>query len=653
MNREFLDLYNQELKVLEEHAKEFADEYPGIAERLGGLVGEKMDPMVGGLLEGAAFLAARVQLKLKHEFPEFTNNLLEQLIPNYLAPTPSALLAGFAPGYSDPALRETQHIARGSYIDATYRERDRRVSCRYRLCAGVTLTPFAIANVEYFASPGPLQALGLSVGAEGLAGLRVSLTCRMAATPEDEMPDAEARKQPEFWFAGCRVKELPVHILGAENDAIALYEQLFANCIGIYFRHLDDFGDPVITPAPPDCLQQIGFDEDEALLPNDKRIFRGFDLLREYFWFPRKFLGFRLTRLAGIMPALQAKSVDILFVFDVANPRLSAAVKPSFLALHAAPAINLFEKTVDRIPVRSNQHEYHVVADRSRTLDYEPHAIVDVTAHYTGGREKEPVFPLYSSPDGASPTHGLFYTVRRLPRRRSSEERRIGRASDYTGTDMFVTLVEPALVDEDTSVAELGVRALCSNRHLTEHLPVGEGGADFRLIDNVTLRIDCLAGPTAPREPVVTQLRGRGETAFTGVIAWRLINMLSLNQFGLVQRGAGRNAQALTEILSLFADLADSATERKLRGIRGVDSRPIVRRFRQRTGMGAARGLEVAVTVDEKAFEGSGVFLLGALLDRFFTEYAAINHFTQVVVRTVERGQIMRWPPRAGGRRPL
>ncbi|ODT54368.1 MAG: hypothetical protein ABS59_06090 [Methylobacterium sp. SCN 67-24] len=104
MNQEFLDFYNRELRLFEEHAKEFAEEYPGIAERLGGLVGEHIDPMVRGLLEGAAFLAARVQLKLKHEFPEFTNNLLEQLLPNYLAPTPSALLAGVAPPYGEADL---------------------------------------------------------------------------------------------------------------------------------------------------------------------------------------------------------------------------------------------------------------------------------------------------------------------------------------------------------------------------------------------------------------------------------------------------------------------------------------------------------------------------------------------------------------------
>ena len=93
MNREFLDLYNRELQLLNEQAREFASEYPGIAERLGGILEDRIDPMIGGLLEGAAFLAARVQLKLKHEFPEFTNNLLEQLVPHYLAPTPSVMLA--------------------------------------------------------------------------------------------------------------------------------------------------------------------------------------------------------------------------------------------------------------------------------------------------------------------------------------------------------------------------------------------------------------------------------------------------------------------------------------------------------------------------------------------------------------------------------
>jgi type VI secretion system protein ImpG len=204
-----------------------------------------------------------------------------------------------------------------------------------------------------------------------------------------------------------------------------------------------------------------------------------------------------------------------------------------------------------------------------------------------------------------------------------------------------------------TSAVELSVRALCSNRHLTEHLPIGQGGADFRLLDDTSLNLVCVAGPTPPREPVVSQIRSRSEIASIGVVTWRLINMLSLNYLGLVERGAGKNAAALREMLALFADFLDDATERKIRGLRSVESRPVVRRVRERAGSGAARGQEITISLDEKAFEGSGVFLLGAVIERFFAEYSGLNYFTQTVIATPERGEIMRWPARMGSRRPL
>jgi type VI secretion system protein ImpG len=656
MDREFLELYNRELRILKEQAQDFASEYPGIAERLGGLLAERMDPMISGLLEGTAFLAARVQLKLKHEFPEFTSNLLEQLIPNYLAPTPSAMLVKVVPPYSDPKLRDGQSLRRGAYLDATYRERDRQIACRYRLASDIVLWPFDIVGAEYYPAPGPLQALGLSVGSDVLAGLRLSLTHRTAVRLEDEISDAESRKKPESWFAGCRVPDLPVYIMGSEADAVVLYEQLISDCIGVHLRYLDEFGDPVVVPGPRDCIRQVGFDEDESLFDNDNRIFRGFDLLREYFLFPRKFLGFRLVDLAKVIRKLPAKSVDVVFTFNEVAARLAAIVAPGMFALYAAPAINLFEKTTDRVTIRSNMHEYHIVPDRSRWLDFEPHRILDVNAHLRGGQNKVPVRPLYSASMERASAVGefqMFYTVRRLPRRRTSEERLYGTPSDYVGTDMFISFVDEGGVDTENAVSEVSVRALCSNRHLTEHLPVGEGGADFRFLDDVTLDVRCIAGPTKPREPVVSLLRTKSETAHLGTVAWRLINMLSLNHLGLVERGAGANAVALREILSMFADIGDSSIERRIRGIRSVESRAIVRRIRDRVGIGAGRGIEVSVTLNEKAFEGSGAFLLGAILDRFFAEYVALNHFTETVIRTTERGEIMRWPVRMGARRPL
>ena len=651
MNREFLDLYNSELQLLKEHGKEFAENYPEIAERLGGLLDERTDPMISGLLEGAAFLAARVQLKLKHEFPEFTNNLLEQLVPNYLAPTPSVMIVQAVPKYGDANLRDGLRIARGAYLDALYQDADRQMACRFKLTSELTMWPFEVQAAEYFTSPAPLQALKVPVTSEVQSGLRISLSHRFAETPALEALDPTANSKPEYWFSGCRVGSLPIRMLGAEADCDALYEHIFGGRIGLYFRYLRD-GDPVIVRSDGVEVKQLGFGDGEALVDNDDRIFSGFDLLREYFVFPRKFFGFSLERLSGVFAKLPARNIEIIMTFRDVNNRLAAAVKPSMFALYAQPAINLFEMTTDRVPISPNQHEFHIVPDRSRSLDFEPYRITRVFAHRRGGQDRILAQPLYS-PGVEHHATGLSYSIRRLPRRRSQRESESARRSEYIGTDMFISLIEPAQSSATDSIAELSVRAMCTNRHHPEHLPTGPKGAEIRLLDNLEIVFNCVAGPTKPRESVLSQLRSSSEVASTGTVAWRLINLLSLNHLGLVERGAGANARALRELLTAFACLPDQATERRLRGVLSVESAPVVRRLQRRDGAAVARGTQIRVTIDEKAFEGWGVFLLGAVLDRFFCEYAGFNHFTETVIVSNERGEVMRWPARTGLRRSL
>ncbi|WP_428674002.1 type VI secretion system baseplate subunit TssF, partial [Roseibium sp.] len=96
--------------------------------------------------------------------------------------------------------------------------------------------------------------------------------------------------------------------------------------------------------------------------------------------------------------------------------------------------------------------------------------------------------------------------------------------------------------------------------------------------------------------------------------------------------------------------VSDNAADRQAQSIRSVSTRPVVRRLQQKSGTGVARGLEVTITLDDKAFEGTSAFLMGAVLDRFIAEYASINHFTQCVIATTERGTIMKWPPRIGAK---
>ncbi|MGD1924304.1 MAG: type VI secretion system baseplate subunit TssF [Paracoccaceae bacterium] len=656
MNREFMELYNRELALFFEHAAEFAEEYPGVAERLGSMTQDAPDPMIGSLMEGAAFLATRVQLKLKHEFGNFTDNLLEQLVPNFLAPIPSVFQAQAMPDFGDEALRDGVFLKRGSYLDAAYRERDRSISCRYRLACEIAIFPLTMVKTEYVSAVAAIEALNVTVPREALGGLRLGFRVRSARLLEAEPPLEQTEDKPKTWAKGLKIPYLRIHCTGNEAQAVALYEQIFGHTVKLALRWKGhDQKWRTKTLPIEDVLEQIGFGDDEALYPIDHRVFRGFDYIRDYFTFPQKFLGFSLKNFGKYLDDVESPEFELIFVFDEVNPRLSSTVDESSFGLFCASAINLFEKTCDRVFLRPNEFEYQIVPERTRNLDFEPHRVVSVAAHRSGDSERLNVYPIYSSPeDQTAHQSAFFYSIRRMQRRRTGDETKYGMRSDYMGTDMFLTMIgHEKAADRGDDISELTVRALCSNRHLPEHLPTGETGADFLLLDNDQIRIRAATHPTKPREPIVSGMIDRSRPNYTGENTWRLINILSLNHLGLVEKRAGEGARALKDVLSLFADLTDGVTERRIRGVRSVSSRAVTRRVRTQHGMSSARGLEVTVTIEDNAFEGSGSYLLGAILDRFLAEYVSVNHFTQTVIRTPERQEIMRWPPRIGRRHTL
>ena len=104
MDPRLLKHYNTELAHLREMGTEFAQQFPKIAARLGMSSFDVADPYVERLLEGCAFLAARVQLKVEEEFPRFTQHLTQAVLPQAVCPTPSMLIARLAPDLGNPNL---------------------------------------------------------------------------------------------------------------------------------------------------------------------------------------------------------------------------------------------------------------------------------------------------------------------------------------------------------------------------------------------------------------------------------------------------------------------------------------------------------------------------------------------------------------------
>ncbi len=653
MRQEFLDLYERELNMLYERSESFALEFPGLADRLGGLARDRLDPGLAGLLEGAAFLSARVQLKQNAEFATFTTALLDQVLPGYLCPVPSAALVQAEPDFTSPELVKGRRFAAGSHLDASYRDRDQRVQCRFRLSAPLELWPLEVDHASYTTGAGALQALGLEVRSETAAGLRLRLTRRSGPAAKPTTGSDRTPPTPIRGLAAGGLSRLPIHLQGPMAEMNALYEQVFGRCCRITLRWLDASGDPVFAPAPPDFIGQIGFDPDEAFFPEEGRAFAGFALLKDFHILPQKFLGFRLQALEQILERIDAPSFDILFEFTQADARLAAIVKPSNFRLFTVPAINLFSERAARIKLDDSRHAYLLTPQPSPAEHYEIHSVTRMRGYYGDGRTVVPVWPVYALPGrDARPMEALYYSLYRRDRRVSAQELRRSPNREYNGTEMLVSLHEPAGAVADQRVRSLQADILCTNRHLPAYLPLGQQTADFRLTEDTSVALRCLAGPTPPRKSLADQepphSRGAQTDGTGGARLWQLVNALRFNQMGLRDRSPEDPANGLREVLSLFADLSDAITARHVQGLVGSDIRPMVRSLRHAHGFAPVRGLQVTLTFDDRAFEGTGYAILGAVLDRFLADHVQINSFTQTVIASRSRGEVMRFAPRSG-----
>jgi len=624
MDPRMLDYYNSELLHVRETAAEFAKEFPKIAGRLAlEGVAECSDPYVERLLEGFAFLAARVQLKIDSEFPSFTQHLLEMVFPGFVAPLPSMAMVRFEPDLGEAGLAEGPEQPRGSVLRARPSSLPgATTACNFRTAHGVRLWPVELVEAKYLGyAPTLPRELQLSQRVQGALRLRLRATAGLS-------------------FDAIALERLPLHFTGNPGVASRLHEAVLSSPLGV-----------LVAPANPKArwfhfadkseVRRMGYSDDEALLPPPARSFRGYRLLREYFAFPQRYLFAEIGGLRKGLAKCKEAEVDVLVLLGRADPTLENLVDATNVALYCTPAINLFPKRADRIHLSHRVNEHHVVPDRTRPMDFEVFGVTEVTGYGTSSDVEQRFQPLYASVDQISTGGDGFYALRRAARMQSAKQKRVGTRTNYVGTEVFMSLVDPAAAPHAADLAQLSVGTLCTNRDLPLVMPTG-GQSDFTLDGAAPVRATrCLGVPSRPLEPILD-----------GSLAWRCISHLSLNYLSLTDLSEQEGAAALREMLHLYARDKESVVRRHLEGVRSVRVQPITRRMPGRGPVTFGRGMEVRLTCDERPFEGSTAFLLGSVLEEFFARHASLNSFTETTLDVVGRGEVMRWPTRFG-QRPL
>lgn len=624
MDTRLLKYYETELGFIREMGAEFAESYPKIASRLGMDGIEINDPYVERLVESFAFLTSRIQLELEMRYPQFTQHMLEIIYPHYLAPVPAMTIAQITP---EAGLDKAYTVKRGTRMRTPLREGD-QTACEFRTAHDVDLLPLSISEVQYFASRGEVVAAGFGDGNTARAALRLRL------------------KGPSgMKLQTLDIDHLDIFLPGQDQGPWRLYEHLMSESTGIMGRSVNRRDDWTVTPSAA-RVSPMGFEPDQALLPFPGQSFDGYRLLQEYFALPQRFFFVRLDGLRPIFDRCEKNEIDLHILFRDARPELQQTLAPENFALHCTPVVNLQEVRCDRVNVQRKDADHFVVVDRTAPMDYEIYAIKSVDG-ITADEEDDIEFrPFYAADDftAAGESHEAYYAVRRRMRQRSERQKLKGTRTSYLGTDVFLSLVDRSEAPYGGNLEQLAVKALCTNRDLPMLLQSTGKPGDLE---------PTAGGPIKGIAMVAPVSTPKSSPAVDGSAAWRLISHLSLNYLSIDDADRGTAAAAIRELLGIYTPRGDRNLQKQLEGVSAVETRPIVRRMSDEVLSTAVRGLEVKVTFDESYFEGTGVYLLGAVLESFFAKYVSLNSFTETVIESTERGEIARWKARSGRRRTI
>lgn len=624
MNPHLFELYQRELQHAREMGGEFAAEFPKVAGRLGLETLECSDPYVERLLEGFAFLAARVQLKIEASHSQLARQLLEMVYPTYLSPMPSMVVVEVSPSLSEGSLAQGFTLQRGIRMRSQISP-DEKTECDFRTSHDLTLWPIQISALNYLGTAAAVDTAGVRCGKSTRAGLSLQL-----------------KTIGGLLFSELPLDRLSLYLNGSDSLGTRLYEQLF--------RHTESIavvsqGKEIRSPRAQVSLHRQGFADDEALLPVSQRGFQGYRLIQEYFAFPERFLFARLEGLSSRLKRCNSDTVELIFSFDNRNERLFDTVSAEHFRLNCVPAINLFPKSADRILLDRGRHRYHVIPDRSRPMDYEVYSVGAVTG-FAGSQAQQQAFYPYFSSSEKQRSANRFYGLEREPRLLSTRQKRRGPRASYVGSEVFISLVDEQEAPYRSDLKQLAVEIHCTNRDLPLQMPVGKKNTDFNLdVGAPVEKIRCVHGPTVPRA---------SRAHFKD--AWSLVSNLNLNYLSLDSSHTDDGVAAasmLRQMLELYCDTSRSSDSRQLEGILSVRTQAAVRQVKYRSHIEIARGMQVSVRIDEAAFEGSGAYVLGSVLEQFFARHATINSFTETVLESVQRNEIQRWPVSIGQRSTL
>lgn len=589
----FAKFYQSELTYLREMGREFAAANPTSA----GLLSERSDdPDVERLLEGFAFLSARIRERVDDAVPEVVHGLAELLLPQYIRPLPATSVIEFKPQIK--ALRGVRTVPRGRAVGSVPVE---GTACTFQTCYDTDLLPLEIVDVDH----------DEAVAARPI--VRIKMHTTEAGRPIIARPE------------GIRL-----FLAGDISLAATLHLWIFRHCKQIEIRSSEDRNAPRGEPLrvlERDKIKPVGLRENEAVLPWPKFAPEGSRFIQEYFAQPAKYLFFDIVGLEGL--EFPGDYIEFSLVFE-RPPDLPSPIVDDSFRLHCTPVVNLFPVSGEPVKLDPLQPDHLLRAAGTKPSHMEVYDIDSVVGVRAGRGNRRNYGNFYSFRHTKPGTTDDGYYVLRRTRSPLDE-----------GTDTYIQVARPR--DGETASSgdgddeTLSIELICTNRALPLELQIGDICKPVR-------------GSSVPDFTNITSVSPPVRAPLASELQWRLLAHIALNRRRVTQPETLKLLLSLYNFLAGTGSPAGRANELRVEAIRNTEFRAVTRMLE-----GApVRGAETTVELDETRFASIGdAHLFGIVLDELLATYCSINSFHELRVRLHPSKIEFRWDPRNGHHRIL
>ncbi len=605
MNEDFLSYYRSNLTQLRHRSADFAAQFPKIAAKLNLSFVESQDPFVERLLEGAAFLAARVEKKFDDGYPEFLQQILMKVCPLSTTPLPAATVANFSDteyAYSSGSVEKNMsfEVKVGKGADGTVRFNPFWESRIYPLYAKECYYETSLVNV----------------------------------LPTKEIEKYNLKSAISFEIGNCdKVKgtdigindSIDLYILGSDSFTSRLSSNLI-NCLGAVYEVLED---GTVSKIPDDITFEYRIDDTKTIFNDILSSMPGISIMQLYFAYPFLFHFLKIEGLLNYISRTKKNNVKLLFAFTKTET-LNSNFGSDCLRFGCVPMVNLFKKRSSRNRI-SIKHDFLVSPDRTDSLDYEVFTIDEIELYDSHNNLKNTALPFYSFKNSIiSEEDAVFFSTVRRDRMQGLYKPR----TNYKKTDMFVSLSGAVYSSGLKDLQEFTAVTWCTN-------------ADLPLFIQQNQKLTSLDGDVeAPFEIAVTRpqtslfMRGNNDS-------FSKLSMIIMNFSALLLQDSEAATATLQNLVQTF--YLGSIDEKKvlLASIYRVESRQTVFRFVKHGYIYYEKGFEVDITLDEKHLTGFGVFSFGTMLKRVMEDFTPLNVLVKFSLYGLKDGLIRQWKQNA------